>query len=127
MLASVTCLKPFLRPFHSGYFVSTAPSNGISGYTTGPKNSRADAYYELSAARSRTDGDKKHSVIVQTRNLEDDRGDRDLIEPCAKPQLAFRPDRCEHRATALPGGGGHGVDKGEKYAHLQNASLDCEL
>jgi hypothetical protein len=98
MLASITCLKPFLRPFHGGYFVSTVNStSGLTGYATGPtKNSKA-AYYELSAARK----SEKATVTVQSRALEEEGDEEDLIH---KPQqLALRPDRFENRASVGAG------------------------
>ena len=94
MLASITCLKPFLKPFDGAVFVSTARSKGL-GYGASAKSSRADAYYELSAAsQARSRIDKKQEVVVETRDIadmEDDRDDQDLIQPCARPKQAFRP------------------------------------
>ncbi|KAK6442707.1 hypothetical protein LTR95_001066 [Oleoguttula sp. CCFEE 5521] len=98
ILASITCLKPFLRPFHSGYFVSKAGSNPAPmGFGTGPKSSRA-TYYELSAARSQGGKDEKH-VIVQQRSVGSE-DEQDLIH---KPDMALRPDRVNHRASVGQG------------------------
>ena len=117
MLASITCLKPFLRPFQTGYFISTAHSNGVSGFNTAVKGSRGDAYYELSAARSRADKemDIKDAIAINSNrvDLDDDRDDQDLIQSHARPEQAFRPDRVDHRATAFSVGPGYGRSESE--------------
>jgi hypothetical protein len=44
ILSSITCAKPFLKPFHSGYFISTsnqrAYGNGKSGASSNPNSYR---------------------------------------------------------------------------------------
>lgn len=76
----------------------------MAPFGTISKDSRAAAYYELSAARSRSDN--KKSVVrdraTEVRDAEEDRDDQELIQPHARPDsLVLRADRCEHRATAL--------------------------
>lgn len=95
ILASVTCLKPFLRPFHSGYFPSNAGSNAVPmGFGTGPKSSRS-TYYELSASRSQVAKDEKR-ITVEVK-CEDE---QDLLR---RPELALRPDHVVHRASVGAG------------------------
>ncbi|KAK3062659.1 hypothetical protein LTR53_019262, partial [Teratosphaeriaceae sp. CCFEE 6253] len=98
ILASITCLKPVMKPFHSGYVVSTAPQ---SGYTSAAKVSHRDAYMELSAAKSsvHSRGDKDGGVAVVKRDR-DSRGDgmnhghrRKLSAPVA------RADHADHEAV----------------------------
>lgn len=101
MLSNITCLKPFLRPFHSGYFVSTVDNKNSGGYlTTKDSVSRGDAYYMISTARSATDN--KDGPIVQ--------GERESVSPEKQSNVernarapAFRPDHSSHRATVLSG------------------------
>lgn len=49
--ASVTCLKPFLQPFHSGgYLVDSVGAPG-SGLRTNVRSSSRDPYYKLSTIK----------------------------------------------------------------------------
>lgn len=93
MLASITCLKPFMRPFHSGYSVST--TKGATYNTTG-KASRSDAYLMLSAARSVGGAKDKPAVRVTSQ------GDHQapLQQPARLPPV-FRPDHVDHRTTIM--------------------------
>lgn len=94
MSASVTCLKPFLRPFHSGYFVST---DGSGVPVTG-KGSQADTYYMLSRSKSRHDKDE-----LRARST-DDHGTLTsplYLQHTPRSQPKFRPDLSSHRATIM--------------------------
>lgn len=86
--SSVTCLKPFLRPFDTDYLTHTSRTNGLSG---GIKNSRGDTYYMLSATQSRND--KNHSTLT---TMLSDRGAMDSVNA---PAPSFRPDDLRNRAT----------------------------
>lgn len=48
MSASVTCLRPFLRPFHSGFVVTS--SNQSKGYATA--TTAKEKYYALGSVRA---------------------------------------------------------------------------
>ncbi|TKA68967.1 hypothetical protein B0A55_06608 [Friedmanniomyces simplex] len=91
ILASITCLKPVMKPFHSGYTVSNAPA---SNYITTVKKSNRDAYLELSAARSAADN--KDGTIIVTRR---DRGSHGIDHGYTKSAHIPRPDQVDHEAT----------------------------
>jgi hypothetical protein len=113
IFASITCLKPFLRPFHPVAFGGSAPANGLFRYTAEPKGSRSDRYYELSGARSAADG--KRDVVTTTRSVADDStsDQEDLIEPANRPPPTFRPIGVEHTAQAVSTGGRHNGGDGK--------------
>lgn len=98
ILSNTTCLKPFLRPFHSGYFVTTV-GNKSSGYaSTKDGGSRGDAYYMISATRSAREGKPGPQVseVAQDQPVEGQMdGER------SGKVLAFRPGQWSHRATVL--------------------------
>lgn len=73
ILVSLTCLKPFLRPFHSGHLITTADANTkLSGYKTthrgGGRSYKSSDYVMLSttkdkdaASSTRASGHKTYS------------------------------------------------------------------
>jgi hypothetical protein len=64
-LASVTCLKPFLRPFQeSGYIARSINTSGNYGIT-GANRSRSEAYLMLGTSGSTVKN--KHGSIIQSR------------------------------------------------------------
>jgi hypothetical protein len=103
MLASITCLKPFLRPFDGGFTVRTTGDCSHSGLNlngtgTLPKSSKLAAYYELS---NQNKSQKGATVTVQSRSaVSEEEDELDLIH---KPELVLRPDRYENRAFVGPG------------------------
>ncbi|KAK4556125.1 hypothetical protein LTR86_006822 [Recurvomyces mirabilis] len=122
VLASITCLKPFLRPFHSGYAVSAAPSGGYNatfntgGYSTGGKRSRNDPYVDLSTAgksaattsqlsrRGRVDGKDGGAIVltdITTSPSDEVVDDRDGEAP-----LVVRPDYQGHVTSVITHGSG---------------------
>ncbi|TKX20010.1 hypothetical protein C1H76_7894 [Elsinoe australis] len=99
ILASVTCLKPFLRPFAPGFFISSAAYTGrVSALSAGHKGSRANPYYELSAARSRAEKDTVNETITQRMGSEEVEDEQGLIKP-GEPPKSWRPDLAGHQAT----------------------------
>ena len=80
MATSVTCIKPFLRPFHSGLFAGPSTGRSPAGHV---KTSKSGTYYMLSGTRSvaatEPDDSPKTTPNVNTN----------VTEPCA----IFRPDR----------------------------------
>ena len=63
-LASVTCLKPFLRPFQeSGYIPTTMQEGPIDYGITGAKSSRSESYLMLGTAGTTTTKNKDGSII----------------------------------------------------------------
>lgn len=94
MSASVTCLKPFLRPFHSGYFVSTSGS----GIPVSGKGTRADTYYMLSKNKSTNDKDEPRSRVTDAHETS-----TTPLHPgyARQSQPKFRPDLSGHRATVM--------------------------
>lgn len=71
--ASITCLKPFLRPFHSGgYFVDSIGAPG-SGLRTNVRSSSRDPYYKLSTVRKAA---KDGTLLsITQKEMDDLRGD----------------------------------------------------
>lgn len=106
IFASVTCLKPFLRPFDGGFLVTSIHSH-VPAFGAAPVNKNS-AYYELSATqrsalstseqeKTMRSADRKHrSVTVSARGVDDDGG---FVHVQSKPPLALRRDRVEQRAT----------------------------
>ncbi|KAK5710780.1 hypothetical protein LTR17_018696 [Elasticomyces elasticus] len=91
ILASITCLKPIMKPFHSGYIVTNGP---VSGYATTAKQSSRDAYLELSAAKSAADA--KDGTITVTKR---DRSSHGLDHAYTKSAHTMRADQVDHEAT----------------------------
>lgn len=107
MLSNITCLKPFLRPFHSGYFVSTI-DNKTSGYlATKDSGSRGDTYLMISTARSKAESKTESTSVAEAEIKTADR--QTEAERRAKTP-AFRPDHASHRATVLSDHGGQLAD-----------------
>jgi hypothetical protein len=112
ILSSTTSLKPFLQPFHPGWFVSSG--KGVTALTGNPSasNSRQRSYYELSGIDSGKNArrePKEPAVVsmasISDRRRADDGSDEvDLIQPFENVHLGqddLRPDRVEHRAMAF--------------------------
>ena len=97
MLASATSLKPFLRPFHTGYVFSTADVKG-SGYSTAGTNSRGNAYYMLSTAKFTTDND---GGVVQTKKDEEVEGHADQEDVARLPTSLPRAHRAGHPSQRI--------------------------
>lgn len=89
LLASITCLKPFLRPFYSDYSAQVgADAQAYTVYDRKINRSRGEAYHELNHSRSKDGSNGKRSVI-RSRHTDD-----------GQPPLSLRPDKCEYEATA---------------------------
>lgn len=65
--ASLTSLRPFLRPFHSGYIVDSVGAPG-SGLRSGIRTRSHDVYYTLSAVKA-TNDDGAGPTIKTIRRL----------------------------------------------------------
>ena len=123
ILASITCLKPFLRPFHSGYFVGTANSSAPAIFGTAAKSAGA-TYYELSAARSTVREDEKHHVAVESHDMGSDGDEQDLIH---KSELALRPDGVNYQASVGAGSDRLGVRDGDMHiSKTQNFTISYD-
>ena len=96
MLASITCLKPFLRPFRSGYFASSEPHYGYKSDNSATKPSRHDAYLDLSTARSAGYG-KDGTIVLTTMDSD---GSGTVKAQHDKASLVTRPDVVDHEAIA---------------------------
>lgn len=109
MLSNITCLKPFLRPFHSGYFVSTIDTKN-SGYpTTKDSTSRGDTYYMISRAKSTADN--KDGSMVQDSEVDGISSQTWSDTERTGKAPAFRPDRTSHRVTVLSNNDGQVVTR----------------
>lgn len=95
ILASITCLKPFLRPFHEGYYVTTAANSAGTGYSVPKKDSRSDTYLMLSTPHSTTD-----NVDGTISHTDAKRGVEDSVQR-PKPTMDLRPDNVTHQATGV--------------------------
>lgn len=98
MLSNITCLKPFLQPFHPGYFVSTVDEKASTYLSTKGSGSRGDAYLMISAARSTTES-KTGSATIDEAEVGTATAQSGLEGGGKAP--AFRPDKLSHRATVL--------------------------
>lgn len=98
MLSNITCLKPFLQPFHPEYFVSTVDDKASTYLSTKGSGSRGDAYLMISAARSTT-GSKTGSATIDETEV-GTANPPSGIEGGGKAP-AFRPDKSSHRAMVL--------------------------
>jgi len=104
-LASVTCLKPFLRPFQdAGYILSTSldgpPKYGI----TGPSRLRSETYLMLGTIGSTVTRNKDGS-IVRTR-VEQEIEDVGQLQ--SMPRAKLRADAGHHEAACEHDGQGYG-------------------
>ena len=110
-LASITCLKPVLQPFHPGYYVSNTALAGPTGYGSNSKGAWKDAYYELSKARSQVSTDFKQMKQAATISTtcyaaDDDASDKiDLIQSLKELSPTYRPEGAGHRMLACAAGG----------------------
>lgn len=94
ILATVTCLKPLLRPFHSGYIITTADAN-LSGYKTGIRGRKGSEYLMLSAVKDTSSNKPATTVSVA------DSSDNTNAQP-APPAKAFIPERHgSHRSPVV--------------------------
>jgi len=112
-LASVTCLKPVLQPFHPGYFVSRTGVAGLTGVTDYNRNSKGiwkDAYYELSKGRSQRSRDAKQSkpaanISASRYTADDDASDQiDLIQGLTELSPTYQIEGPERRVSACAAG-----------------------
>lgn len=93
ILASVTCLKAFLRPFGAGYLVSQSDTAPTSGYVTRPRGYKGSAYYMLSGVREKQQ-DKSATLVNAT-----ERADKHLShELAAVPKAVVARGQGMHRA-----------------------------
>ncbi|KAK3112625.1 hypothetical protein LTR53_010916 [Teratosphaeriaceae sp. CCFEE 6253] len=108
-LASVTCMRPFLRPFQESGFIltSTQEGGGPPKYNiTGASRTRSESYLMLGTAGSTTRN--KNGSVVQTTASEKERGEdgpqrRDVPRARLRADLGHNEAACEHDA-----GRGHG-------------------
>ena len=71
MSASVTALRPFLRPFHSGHMLVDTVGAPGSGLHSGIRNGSQDAYHKLGAVRG-TDKGMPISTVSALASVNDD-------------------------------------------------------
>jgi hypothetical protein len=97
ILATMTCLKPLLRPFHSGYLITTADTN-LSGYKTGIRGRKGSEYLMLSAVKD--NASTKPATTATTVSVADPPDDANT-QP-APPSKAFIPERRgSHRSPVV--------------------------
>lgn len=93
--ASVTCLKPFLQPFHSGYVISMVGAR-ISGHTVTGTDSQGDSYHMLGNTRSAMD---KNGTAVTISDAAGSRNSQAVEDTHWLRAPLFRPDQSNHQAT----------------------------
>jgi hypothetical protein len=114
ILASTTSLKPFLQPFHPGWFVASGHgvTTALTGNPSANNSKQGRSYYELSGVNSSRIGrrEAKEEALtsvtpVSGRQRSDNGSDEiDLIQPYETVHLGqddLRPDGVEHRAIAF--------------------------
>jgi hypothetical protein len=104
ILASATCLKPFLQPFHSGTYSATNVNLTATGYTNRPKpdSSKHKSGYELTEISSTLSRLRN----AATSDLRDDASDEiDLVQSHHGHSiiLVMRPDQGESWSKAVAG------------------------
>ncbi|KAK5702463.1 hypothetical protein LTR17_022296 [Elasticomyces elasticus] len=103
-LASVTCVKPFLRPFQEGGYISTTTPNAPASYgITGASRSRSEAYLMLGTAGSTVKNKDGSIMHTATQKELDDAADRK-----GTPRVKLRADGGRHEAACEHDGRGYG-------------------
>ena len=117
IFASITCLKPFLRPFDAGAFGTrlSKQHTGLFNYAKEHDLLRVGAhYYELSAAHSsKPSGGQKSEVLETVRSMQDSRLEQEDEVPLTAhvPAPVLRPGHCMHSARIRHGGGDNDIDE----------------
>ncbi|KAK5121205.1 hypothetical protein LTR85_005689 [Meristemomyces frigidus] len=79
ILASATCLKPFLQPFHPGWFAANnTTATGLTGNHSANTTKQSNPYYELSGVNgggTSSRKDKVQKAIASVTSARDTRGD----------------------------------------------------
>lgn len=102
-LASVTCLKPFLRPFQeSGYIVSSTLNASGNYGITGANRTKSEAYLMLGTAGSTLKN--KDGSIIQSRT-EKEPGTSTQRQSIPRPK--FRADAIDNEAACEHEGRGY--------------------
>ncbi|KAK5046180.1 hypothetical protein LTR84_008637 [Exophiala bonariae] len=91
ILSSITCAKPFLKPFHSGYFIGTSNQKSFHGNAKSDSNSNGNSYRMLSATTSK-------SLAVKNRSVQQEERPNGNINPHGDKSL-FRPEPVSHHAA----------------------------
>lgn len=86
ILATLTCLRSILRPFHSGFLITTADTN-TSGYKTGVRGRKGSEYLMLSAIKDSAAGSKKPAIHASVQDPPSN-----AINTPAPPPKAFIPE-----------------------------------
>jgi hypothetical protein len=104
ILASATCLKPLLQPFHSGTYNATNANLTATGYTNRlkPDSSKHKSTYELTEISSTLSRLRN----AATFDLRDDASDEIDLVPSHRGHsttLVMRPDQGESWSKAVAG------------------------
>ena len=127
ILASVTCLRPFLRPFHRGYFLSTAGTKG-SGYKSSVTGSHGNAYYMLSAAREAPDDQTPRQKTTTHDGVDEEEG-AGHHQLASVPKAVISPARgvrVSHCQTETPEERAHGGSDGRRMTISKTKSWTVE-
>lgn len=102
ILATLTCLRSILRPFHSGFLITTVDTS-TSGYKTGVRGRKGSEYLMLSAVKDSgsTKPAGQASVVDQSGSAP-----AHANGPPAQPPKAFIPDPYGTHQSAIVGHGG---------------------
>jgi hypothetical protein len=104
ILASATCLKPLLQPFHSGTHNATNVNLTATGYTNRPKpdSSKHKSAYELTEISS-TLSRLRNAAKFDPRDDASDETDLVQSHHDHSNALAMRPDQGESWSKAVAG------------------------
>jgi len=103
-LASITCVKPFLRPFQESGYILTSDKVGPATYgITGASRTRSESYLMLGTAGSTTknkDGSIVHAAGKQEAEV--------ATERRSMPRAKLRADVGQHEVACEHDERGHG-------------------
>jgi hypothetical protein len=123
IFTSMSCLKPFLKPFDNAAFGSHIERSGLFRYTTEQNNSR-NQYYELSAARMGLASGRKNEVQQFTRSMGESRATHEDDEVPLTD--ALRPDGVGHLARVRHGGATEGAGNGKNISKTRSWTVSVD-
>lgn len=80
ILSSLTCAKPFLKPFHSGYFIG-ASNQKVFGNARSTASSNANSYRMLDATASKSTNNRSIPQDERSGSNAHQSGDRNHFRP----------------------------------------------
>lgn len=112
ILSSITCAKPFLKPFHSGYFIGTSNQKSFHGNAKSDSKSNGNSYRILDATTSQSVNDRSIQQDDRVVHNADSYGDKGL----------FRPEPISHHVAVSSKAGRHQPSPSDHMAIAQTKS-----